>query len=102
MTVTTGILANGPVLSCVKDPSAVLDYGLDWTTWLAGDTINTSTWTVSAGITKTSESVDPTNKATTIWLSGGTAGVEYDIVNRIVTVGGRTDERTIRVIVRER
>ena len=31
----------------LKDPDAVLDYSVDWSKWLAGDQIETSTWFVS-------------------------------------------------------
>ncbi len=76
-----------------KDPDEVLDYSLDWTTWLDGDTIATSTWTVPSGITKDSDST--TTTATTIWVSGGTAGESYVLLNRIVTDGGRTKDQTV-------
>lgn len=84
-----------------KDPIANLDYERDWSVWLkAGDTILTSTWTVPAGLTKTDES----NTATiaTVWLSGGTVGSSYQVTNRIVTAQGRTDERSIQIVVRQR
>jgi len=83
-----------------KDPDATLDYMIDWSDWLDSDTISTSIWTVPSGITKDSD----TNSTTTatIWLSGGTAGQSYKLVNRIVTACGRTDDRTIRIIVREK
>lgn len=35
-----------------KDPDEVLDYGLDWTARLVGDTISTSQWIVPDGIVK--------------------------------------------------
>ncbi len=60
-----------------KDPDAVLDYSIDWTTWLAGDTLATSVWTVPAGITKDSET--NTTSKSTVWLSGGTAGEVYEV-----------------------
>lgn len=82
-----------------KDPDAVLDYQIDWATWLSGDTISTSTWIVPAGIVKDSDSF--TTTATTIWLSGGTAGDRYNITNRIVTAGGRTNDSSVLLIVRE-
>lgn len=85
----------------VKDPNAVLDYRVDWSAWLPeGDTIDTSTWTVPSGINKDSESNDTTSA--TVWLSGGTAGVNYQLVNRVTTAGGRTDDRTITISVREK
>lgn len=88
-----------------KDPAAVLDYGIDWDDeddpWLAsGETITASAWTVATGITKDSDSFSDT--VTTVWLSGGTAGEEYDIKNTITTSAGRTDERTLTVKVDQR
>ena len=87
--------------SYVKDPNAVLDYAVDWSGWLAvSETITTSTWTVPTGITKDSDS-HSTTKAT-VWLSGGMAGTRYRLVNRVVTNQGRTDDRSILILVRER
>ena len=43
-----------------------------------------------------------TDTSTTIWLQGGATGQKYDITNRIVTAGGRTDDRTFTVQIRER
>jgi len=83
-----------------KDPSAVLDYQMDWSSWLDTDTISTSTWTVPTGITKDSDNNDTTTA--TIWLSGGTAGTTYEIVNKIVTANGRTEERTLTIICENR
>lgn len=87
----------------VKDPNAVIDYKIDWSAWLTAaddDTISTSTWIVPSGITKDSDS--KTTTTATVWLSGGTAGEDYAITNRIVTAGGRTEDRTIRIMVREK
>ena len=91
-----------PFETVTKDPDSVLDYVLDWVTrWLeTGDTISTSTWTVPAGITKDSDT--NTNTTTTIWVSGGTDDTDYDLTNRVVTAGGRTVDRTLRIQVRER
>jgi hypothetical protein len=84
----------------VKDPSAVLDYRIDWGEWLDSDTIATSTWIVPTGITKASDT--NTTTITTIWLSGGTVGNSYALVNHIVTTGGREDDRGITIVVAER
>jgi len=84
----------------VKDPQAILDYSVDWTDWLETDTISGVAWTVPTGITQTA--VSNTTKIATIWLSGGTAGVSYDITCRITTNGGRTDERSISIMVRDK
>lgn len=84
----------------IKDPNAVKDYEFDWSAWLDGDTIATSTWTVASGLTKDSDS--HTDTVAKVWLSGGTAGTSYTITNRITTVAGRTDDRTRNILVRER
>ena len=38
----------------------------------------------------------------TVWLSGGQAGATYTVTNRIVTTGGRTDDRSIAIKVEDR
>jgi hypothetical protein len=83
-----------------KDPDAVLDYSMDWATWLGSDTLATSVWSVPAGLTKVSDTLTAT--ATIIWLSGGTAGQVHDVRNRITTAGGRTQDDTLRITIRER
>lgn len=83
-----------------KDPDATLDYSIDWSKWLAGDTILTSEWSVPTGLTQVNVS-NTTTKAT-VWLSGGSAGQSYTVTNRIITAGGRTDERSIIIRVENR
>jgi len=84
-----------------KDPGAVLDYMWDWSDWLAtGDTIDSALITAASGIVL--DSSTNTTTTATAWLSGGTAGQAYDVVCKVVTVDGRTDERTIRIVVEER
>lgn len=84
----------------LKDPDATLDFEVDWSDWLNGDTIVSAVWFVQAGITKVSDS--HTGTVATLWLSGGTVGAEYDAACRITTSEGRIDERTITVKVVER
>lgn len=86
--------------TATKDPSAILDYQFNWATWLGSDTIATSTWTVPAGITQSSET--ETTTTATIWLSGGTDGSDYQVVNTITTAGGRTDQRTLTIRCRNK
>lgn len=71
----------------------VKDYTLDWTDELGTDTISTSTWTVTSGITKDSSS--NTTKTATVWLSAATAGSDHTATNTIVTAAGRTLVRAI-------
>ena len=84
-----------------KDPDANLDYSVDWSDWLVtGDNIASTLWTVPAGLTKGAES--EADGICTIYLSGGTAGSDYEVACRITTAAGRIDERTITVMVRQR
>lgn len=85
-----------------KDPDEVLDFSLDWSKRLNGDTITTSTWIVPSGITKDSDSIGSPADTTIIWLSGGADNTTYELTNRIETAGGRTMDQTVRLRVRER
>lgn len=78
---------------------------------LQGATISTVTWTVPAGITETSHNQNALsikgvsyaiNTVCTIWLSGGTAEVNYELTCKITTSDSRTLSRTIRIPVRQK
>jgi len=85
----------------LKDPSAVLDYAFDWTGWLAaGETITDHTITADTGITV--DSSTESDGKVTVWLSGGTAGINYKVACKITTSAGRTDERTLWIRVVDR
>jgi len=87
--------------SYIKDPSAILDYGFNWHDWLTGDeVIIESSWTVDSGLTKVSDGF--TVEITSVWLSGGTVGSDYNVVNHIRTSQNREDERTLIIKVRNR
>lgn len=98
-TVVIPVEAGGtaPVRIWTKDPQAVLDYTLDWKRWLGPiDSINAApTITVDAGLTLDSSTYSGT--IVTMWLSSGTNGTTYSVAVRIVTVDGRTDERTFQI-----
>lgn len=93
-----------------KDPDAELDWLFDWkaktngtgdSDWLAStETISSHTISVESGLTKDSDS--ESNGAVIVWLSGGTVGEEYSVACRIVTSENRTDERTIKIRIKER
>lgn len=87
-------------MTFTKDPDAILDYAVDWSRWLAGDTIAASVWLVPTGLTKVSDSNTATRAI--VWLSGGSAGVTYTVTNRITTAAGRTEDRSFAVRVEER
>ena len=106
-----------------KDPD---DTDLYWVVWcdeagvndasandhgeLQGETISTSTWTADTGITIESSNTNsvtvrgvtyPVDTIACVKLSGGTAGQEYEVTNKITTSGGRTLSKTIKVPVAE-
>ena len=86
-----------------KDPDEVLDYQLDWTLRLDGDTISSSDWTIAAddptsGIVINSETNTTTHAK--VWVSGGTIGKTAKITNRIVTAGGRTYDQSLLIKIK--
>ena len=84
----------------VKDPDSTLDYTIDWTHWLDGDIITGSSWNVPVDLTVETNSFD--NASTTVWLSGGVIGNLYECVNTINTQGGRQEDRTLYLRIRDR
>lgn len=105
-----------------KDPNEVLDFDIDWkwrlyskaeydlaaaqrdagvtVTIVPADTIVTSTFTLPVGITANSTS--NTTTATKVWISGGTEPSSYDVLNRIVTAGGRTMDQTVQLKIKSK
>lgn len=85
-----------------KDPDAILDYPIDFSTWLGdiSDTYLSHLVIVSGSIT-----VDNSTQAggiITPWISGGTAGDTCSFTVRISTVGGRTDDRTFYLKIKDK
>jgi hypothetical protein len=84
----------------LKAPNEVLDFEQNWFDSLDDDeTISTSTWTAT-GLTISSQQNTASNA--TVWLGGGTHGQEYLAVNEIITSAGRTIERSIKILCRNR
>ena len=81
-----------------KDPDSVIDYGRDWIDWLGADTIIGSVWFINSDEEAVPTLVDDSSgynsTSTSVWLSGGTEEVSYDLTNRITTLAGRTEDRT--------
>ena len=84
------------------DPSARVDYSVDWTDWMAaGDAIATSAWEIApSGPTLTGETV--AGAATQVFVENCVAAGVYRLTNRITTNQGRTDERSIVLRCEER
>ena len=90
--------------SFVKDPTSVLDFIFDWSQWLAaGETLTAASCAVRGNLPAiTVDHVDRTATGVTAWLAGGTVGSTYFVSCAVSTNQGRTDERSIRIIVRDR
>jgi hypothetical protein len=86
-----------------KDPEALKDYSLDWSAMLAtAEVIESSAWSVlPTGLTLNGLPASFTDSVTTVWLSGGTAGVAYVVKNTIETDRGLIDERSITIKIKE-
>lgn len=88
--------------SLTKDPDADLDYGVDWTPFLDGtngDTIATAELVVQDGLTVVDEGLDGAVHMFT--ASGGTVSEVYKVTSRVTTVQGRTDDKTVLILVVE-
>lgn len=81
-----------------KDPDATKDYVMDWSDWLEdGDTIDSHEVIVSGVELEQSSNTDET---VTAWVSGGTQGRFGYVTYRVTTTGGRVDDRTLLLEIR--
>lgn len=89
-------------LQLPKDPDATLDYSWDWNSWLEeGDTIATADVTVEAPLAREG-GVSIASGVVTAWISGGDPGRTQRASCKVVTTQGRTDVRSILLVVRSR
>jgi len=106
MTTETYVVSQSGKATIKKDPNDILDYTWDWTEWLDqigdGDTINSFMLVLPTGVTSPSSNVDGTDKMVIAFLAGGDAGETHMVTCRIVTVNGRTADRSIHLKMRER
>ena len=88
----------------VKDPYDKEDFGVDYSGWMAeGDSIASSTWSYApddGALTLSSSVYENTGFTTTIFAEGGTVMTDYELINQIVTTGGRKKQRSIKLLVR--
>jgi hypothetical protein len=97
-------------------PTSRLDYGFNWATapLESGETLDVSTWEVDTvtdpplvldnpGMLLPDGTVPngPGATRTVIWISGGVAGQEYLVTNRVTTTRPRQDSRSFVLRVRE-
>ncbi|WP_308517481.1 hypothetical protein [Sphingomonas flavescens] len=90
----------------LKDPAAALDYAIDWgADYLGeGDALSDSSWSVEpdepGGVIIAGSNIG--GSLSSVQASGGIAGRVYRLSNRVVTLAGRTDERSIVLRVEKR
>jgi hypothetical protein len=83
------------------DPHAEYDFKKDWTLWLDGDTIATSQWIVDkAGLEITGTENDAVQAV--VWLGDWTSGSSFVVTNRITTAGGRKNDSSIIIKIRDK
>lgn len=97
-----------------KDPDETLNYSLDWSRYLDGESISSVQWYIhdENNVKITATPVAEVNNITalaqsntstvaTVQLSGGSLGTTYKIVCA-VTFGGLVAERTVRLAIKEK
>jgi len=88
----------------LKDPQARVDYAIDWSIHLDGQTIDASMWLVvpdeEGGVVAEEASFAPVRTAAR--LAGGVTGHSYSVVNQVTLSDGSTDIRSITLRVEKR
>lgn len=85
-----------------KQPVEVLDYDIDFTTFLDGiDTLLSAIATVEPTGSLTIDSVSANGDRVKVWLSGGTDGLSYKVTVTATTTDGRVKQDEFKVRVKE-
>lgn len=83
-----------------KNSTDVIDYDFDYSAWLTsrgGDSINSFSVTVPAGLYK--GSTQQMGNIIRVFIGGGTIGQSYEVSCQINTSGGRAKQAKIRIFV---
>lgn len=84
-----------------QDPNAILDYTLDWRKLLVvGDVLLHANFTPDPGLSVLSQ--NNTDTLATVWLLNGLVGQTYNVNCHITTAGGRQDDRTFQIVMKEK
>ncbi len=108
----TGAKKDNTGLYFVKDSTANVKYGLDFTDYLsANDSLSTATVTISTISGDASPLAFPTNAATNVTIAGalvsirlrnGTNNNIYTVTCTVTTANGDTDTRRFRIKIEDR
>jgi hypothetical protein len=96
--------------STIIDPSETLDFVIDWSAEMAASTpadqLSTSTWALTDvaadDLTLGADSIVGTDHTKIRVSDGGRIGTTHYLTNTVVTIGGTTHIRTIKVKVARR
>ena len=98
MTATTGFERDNVGLFIRKDPQAVMNYSIDYSSFLdSGDSITSQTTTIDSGMTVDSSSIHSNNKIVLMQLSSGTVGTAYTVKVTANTNDGLTFVHRFRI-----
>lgn len=88
----------------LKHPQASIDYAIDWPAATIGLGVVQSLWSVTpvepGGVAIGATTID--DGRTTATISGGVGGRSYRVTNRVTTVAGKIDARTITLRIEAR
>lgn len=88
----------------VKDPQARIDHEIDWSAYLAAQTLVASSWAVepaeAGGLTVAESAFE--DRRSSARLSGGVVGRLYRLTNHVILSDGQADERSVTIRVEER
>jgi len=106
---------NGKLIKLAAfDPDENDNRTLDWTSRLAFvtpdvlETVQSSTWTWVSDLLNDNllgffpAFLTPGGVITSVYLTGGTLGNTYKLLNHIITTGGRTLEQTVSIAIRSK
>jgi hypothetical protein len=101
----------------IKDPEATLDYLIDLKALTNGrgpedylqdgDTIDPTPGSYTVYSSEPTEllvsdiALEDNNTSIRFWLTGGTAGIAYIVTAQFTTIMGRTDEKSMKIQVKE-
>lgn len=102
VTIETYVVSPAGKVTIKKDPNATLDYTFDWSEYLAliNDSLANAEWIVTPGLVVETQTFNAT--AAKAFVSGGEVDTEEALTCRITTTGGRIDDRTVYLKIRER
>lgn len=89
--------------SGIKDPGAVSDYGMDWSSQgilSDGSVIIESVWFTQTGLNIVTDSFD--GPLTAVRVSGGVKGKQYHLTNRVTTDAGQIEEYSWILLIKDK